>query len=83
MKDKPQTIKTLVWTEFSNLYIKQLIAAIQRKFKIELGIEPDFLGEGGQSELIIRFLANDKDASKIFEYIVTKWQFIREPELVS
>ena len=83
MKDKPQTIKTTVWSEFSNLYINQLIAAIKRKFKIDLGIEPDFLSEGGQSELTIRFLANDEDASLVYEYIISKWQFVSEPELVS
>ena len=83
MKDKPQTIKTTVWSEFSNLYINQLIAAIKRKFKIDLGIEPDFLSEGGQSELIIRFLANDEDASLVYEYNISKWQFVSEPELVS
>ncbi|WP_288551703.1 hypothetical protein [uncultured Enterococcus sp.] len=83
MKDKPQTIKTTVWSEFSNLYINQLIAAIKRKFKIDLGIEPDFLSESGQSELIIRFLANDEDASLVYEYIISKWQFVSEPELVS
>ncbi|WP_251855387.1 hypothetical protein [Enterococcus italicus] len=83
MKDKPQTIKTTVWAEFSNLYINQIINAIKRKFHIDLGIEPDFLGEGGQSELIIRFLANDEDASLIYKYIISKWQFIKEPELVA
>lgn len=83
MKDKPQTIKTTVWSEFSNLYINQIINAIKRKFHIELGIELDFLGEGGQSELIIRFLANDRNALEIYEYILSKWQFVTEPELVA
>lgn len=82
MKDKPQTIKTTVWTEFTEMYIKQLMIAMKRKFKIDIGIEPDFLNTGGQSELVIRFLSTDDTATDIYEFMLSKWQFVKEPELI-
>lgn len=81
--DKPQTIKTTVWSEFSKLYVDQLGKAIRRKFYIDCGIEGDFIGLGGKSELIIRFLANDDEAENILAYITRIWQFVETPELVS
>lgn len=81
--DKPQTIKTTVWSEFSNLYVEQLGKAIRRKFFVDCGIEGDFTGLGGKSELIIRFLANDDQATDTLEYITRIWQFVETPELVS
>ncbi|MDN6663172.1 MAG: hypothetical protein L0L14_01450 [Tetragenococcus koreensis] len=81
--DRPQTIKTTVWSEFSNLYIDQLGKTIRRKFSIDCGIEGDFTGLGGKSELIIRFLASDDDAASILKYMTRIWQFVEAPELVS
>lgn len=82
-KDKPQTIKTTVWSEFSPLYVEQLSKAIQRKFFVKCGIEGDLTHTGGKDELIIRFLANDDQAINILEYITRIWQFVEAPELVS
>ena len=80
MKDKPQTIKVKVWSEFQSLYQEHINKALQRKFGVSSGIEGDFLSDGGSSELIIRFLADDKTAENIAEYIGGKWQFLAKPQ---
>ncbi|MGG5358576.1 MULTISPECIES: hypothetical protein [unclassified Enterococcus] len=84
IKDKPQTIKVVIHSEFFKIYLSHLTKAIQRKFNISIGIEDDLFTKekGGTSEIMIRFLANDTDASNILNYITEKWEFLETPVFV-
>lgn len=39
MKDKPQTIKATIASEFLDQYIEMLVPALKRKFDVKPGIE--------------------------------------------
>lgn len=82
-KEKPQTIKITVESVFSNIYTVQLGKAIRGKFHIDCGIEGDFTGCDGMSELLIRFLATDEKAESVLDYITRIWEFMSEPQLLS
>lgn len=76
MKDKPQSIRTMIDASFLEQYTKMIIPALQRKFGIYPGIEAELFSEPiGPVEIIIRFLCTDDIAQEIFEYINSKWEF--------
>lgn len=84
MKDKPQMIKATIDTRFLDQYIKMLVPAIQRKFKVEPGIEGTLFSDRNTvDEMYILFLSTDEVAQEIFEFIESKWQFESEPVLVA
>lgn len=77
--NKPQLIKFTVDEDYAQVYAQHLEAALTRKFLFV--IKPNFHNSYGEMQL--RILCTDDEVAQVVEYINDKWQFIKQPELVS
>lgn len=71
---KPFAIRTSIHTSLLDQTIDMLIAAVDRKFGIKVGVEVEMI-HSDITEIIIRFVSTKRKSNEVYAYIERNWSF--------